>query len=64
METTDPNQPKNPILNPIRALSLKSSVSAFDEGGDVVDDDFDHEFELLEVSFDGGESVAEGSFDC
>jgi hypothetical protein len=40
------------------ALSLYSSLSAFDEDCDVVDDYFGHEFEFLVVSSVGGESVA------
>ena len=41
-----------------KAPSLNSSLSAFDEDCDVVDDYFGHEFEFLVVSCGGGESVA------
>ena len=40
------------------APSLNSSLRAFDLDCDVVDDYFDHQFEFLVVSSDGGEVVA------
>ena len=40
------------------ALSLYSSLSAFDEDCEVVDDYFGHEFKFLMVSSGGGEVVA------
>ena len=46
------------IFVPKLPPSLDSSLSAFDEDCDVVDDYFGHEFEFLVVSSGGGEVVA------
>ena len=41
-------------MSPILAPSLNSSLSAFDEDCDVVDDYSGHEFKFLMVSSGGG----------